>query len=150
MVDDDRDWLAHAERLLALVRATGLALSALLLGAAVFTIASVVRLISLLYRDEVAVLRLVGATEFYVRGPFFAEGVLQGFLGAALALGALAGGWVAASGELGRSASLALLFAHFLSWPQSLLLLALGPVAGLVGAVLSWQRERPGPTRGPA
>ncbi len=121
-----------------------LALAVLLLGAAVFTIASVVRLISLLYRDEIAVLRLVGATEFFVRGPFYFEGMLQGLLGAVLALGTLGGAWLAAGGEIGRSASLALLFSGFLSWPACLLLLGLGPAAGLAGAVLSLQREEPG------
>jgi cell division transport system permease protein len=144
MVDDDRDWLAHAERLLGVVRAAGLALAVLLLGAAVFTIASVVRLISMLYRDEIAVLRLVGATEFFVRGPFYFEGMLQGLLGAILALATLGGAWLAAGGEVGRSASLALLFSGFLSWPACLLLLGLGPAAGLAGAVLSLQREEPG------
>ena len=148
MVDDDRDWLAHAERLLAVVRAAGLALAVLLLGAAVFTIASVVRLISLLYRDEIAVLRLVGATEFYVRGPFYCEGMLQGFLGALVALATLGAGWLAASGHLASSASLALLFSRFLSWQECLLLLGLGPAAGLAGAVLSLQREAPGRAAG--
>ncbi len=47
----------------------------------ILTIASVVRLTALLHNDEIAVLRLVGATEFYIRGPFYFAGIAQGFAG---------------------------------------------------------------------
>jgi len=141
MVDDDLDWLDQAERLLGLVRSSGLALSALLLGAAVFTIASVVRLILLLYRDEIAVLRLVGATEFFVRGPFYAQGLLQGLLGALTALGALALVRAVLLANLGASLAGELLLARFLAPGQQALLVAIGVLAGLGGAVLSVRRE---------
>lgn len=141
MVDDDLDWLDQAARLLGLVRTSGLALSALLLGAAVFTIASVVRLILLLYRDEIAVLRLVGATEFFVRGPFYAQGLLQGLLGALAALGSLALVRAVLLANLGSSLAAGLLLARFLAPGQQALLVAIGALAGLGGAVLSVRRE---------
>lgn len=141
MVDDDLDWLAQAGRLLALVRATGLALSGLLLGAAIFTIASVVRLILLLYRDEIAVQRLVGATEFFVRGPFYVQGLLQGFVGAVGALGALALTRLVLLANLGPSLAAELLLSRFLGWPQQLVLVAIGALAGFGGAILSVRRE---------
>ena len=89
MVDADQDWISQVETLLAVIRGLGIALAAILLGASVFTIASVVRLTSFLYREEIAVMRLVGATEFYIRGPFYFEGILQGLLGGLIAAGAL-------------------------------------------------------------
>ena len=141
MVDDDLDWLDQAERLLGLVRTSGLALSALLLGAAVFTIASVVRLILLLYRDEIAILRLVGATEFFVRGPFYAQGLLQGLLGALTALGALALVRAVLLANLGPSLAGELLLSRFLGSGQLALLVAIGVLAGLGGAILSVRRE---------
>jgi cell division transport system permease protein len=141
MVDDDLDWLAQAGRLLALVRATGLALSGLLLGAAIFTIASVVRLILLLYRDEIAVQRLVGATEFFVRGPFYVQGLLQGFVGAVGALAALALIRLVLLANLGPSLAAELLLSRFLGWPQQLVLVAIGALAGFGGAILSVRRE---------
>ncbi|HEX2164715.1 MAG TPA: permease-like cell division protein FtsX, partial [Thermoanaerobaculia bacterium] len=91
-VEDDRAWLAELDAAVSVARGAGLLLGGVLLAAAVFTIASVVRLTAFLYQDEIAVMRLVGATEFYIRGPFYAEGLLQGFLGGALAAAALAGG----------------------------------------------------------
>ena len=50
--------------------------------AAAFTIANVIRLTMLLYREEIDIMRLVGATERMIRGPFLIEGILQGFIGA--------------------------------------------------------------------
>ncbi len=74
---------------MAVLRGLGIVVGAALLGAAVFTIASVIRLATYLYRDEIAVMRLVGATEFFIRGPFYFEGLLQGFAGGLIALMAL-------------------------------------------------------------
>lgn len=141
LVDDDRDWLAEATRLLNLVRGVGVALSLLLLGAAVFTVASVVRLVAYLHREEIAVLRLVGATEFFLRGPFYTEGLLQGLAGGLLALAAL---WATYLGlvvpRLAGSLTATLVAGRFLTLPEQLLLPAVGAAAGLAGAALSLGR----------
>ena len=89
MVDDDRDWVGQLEDVLQVIGGIGLALVAVLLVAAIFTIASVIRLTAYLYREEIGVMRLVGATELFIRGPFYVEGLLQGLLGGALAVGGL-------------------------------------------------------------
>ena len=141
-VDDDRDWVRQLETALRVVSGIGIVLGAVLLGAAVFTIASVIRLTAYLYREEIAVMRLVGATEFFIRGPFYLEGLLQGAVGGLAALGAL---W-AAYGALTPEGSAAFLggalWESFLSWPSQLGLVALGAFAGLAGAVVSLRRER--------
>ena len=101
MVDDDRDWLEQLARLVGLVRTLGVGLGIVLLGAAIITIASVVKLTAYLYRHEIEVMRLVGATEFVIRGPFYLEGLLQGLGGGVLALGSLFGAysWMASGGD---------------------------------------------------
>ena len=143
MVDDDRDWITDVEALLALVRAVGTLLTGVLLGAAVFTIAAVVRITSFLYRDEIAVMRLVGATEFYIRGPFYAEGVLQGLLGAGAALAALGAGYLSFAAKAGGSLVLSIAASEFLSAGEVAALFAFGGAAGLAGALVSLGRERP-------
>lgn len=147
MVDDDRDWIADVEALLALVRGVGSLLTGVLLGAAVFTIAAVVRLTSFLYRDEISVMRLVGATEFYIRGPFYAEGILQGLLGAAAALGTLAAGHLSLSSRLESSLVLSIAARDFLSASEMTALVLFGGAAGLAGALVSLGRERPASER---
>lgn len=140
IVDDDRDWVAQLGTVIAVVRTVGLALGVALLGAAVFTIASVVKLTAYLYLDEIAVMRLVGATEFFIRGPFYAEGLLQGLLGGVVALVSL---YVTHSlVEPPETAVwLPMLVSRFLPWAQQVGLVAVGGAAGLLGAILSLRRE---------
>ena len=59
--------------------------------AAALTVANVVRLACVARSDEIEIMRLVGAPLTYVRGPFVLEGILQGGVGASVALALLAG-----------------------------------------------------------
>ena len=74
LIDDDREWLGQLETAVAVVRAVGIALVAGLLGAAIFTIASVIRLTAYLHTRRSGIMRLVGATEFFIRGPSMSRG----------------------------------------------------------------------------
>lgn len=142
MVDDDRQWLRQVELFATLLGAVGYGLGGLLLVAAVLTTASVIRLTAHVYRQEISVLRLVGGTDFFIRGPFVVEGGLQGVAGGVLAAAALL-----AAGPVMRSwgpdlVSSGLLVSLTPPWSQLLLLVGAGGVAGLVGAVLSLRRQR--------
>jgi cell division transport system permease protein len=141
MVDDDREWLRQLETLIAILRAMGLALGAVLLGAAVFTIASVIRLTAYLHHEEIATMRLVGATEFFIRGPFYVEGLLQGLLGSGVALAGLLATYRAAHARAGSSIFAALLATDFLTLRQLAFLVLVGATAGLLGAIASLRRE---------
>lgn len=95
----DREWLARVASGLNAVRGVGFALAIVMALAAAVTVASVVRLGLHGRRDELEVMQLVGSPMSFIRGPFVAEGVLQGGLGALLALALLwlataaIGGW---------------------------------------------------------
>ncbi len=141
MVDDDREWIGQLGTAVAVVRGLGLALGSVLLGAAVFTIGSVIRLTAYLYEEEITIMRLVGATEFFIRGPFYVEGLLQGLLGGGVAAGGL---WVAFRVAAARMEG-ALLGGLALARPPGLrelvLLVGIGAGAGLLGAVVSLRGE---------
>ncbi|HWN40860.1 MAG TPA: permease-like cell division protein FtsX [Thermoanaerobaculia bacterium] len=142
MVDDDREWLGQLETLVALGRGIGLTLAGVLLGAAIFTTGSVIRLTAFLHQEEISILRLVGATEFYIRGPFYTEGLLQGLLGGGLATGGLYLLYQAAEARSTESLAASVLTTGFLTPGQTAFLVLLGGGAGLLGAIASLRRER--------
>lgn len=145
-VDDvqyDWEWIARLRRLVSLINLVGIVAGGILGIAAAFTIANVIRLTMMLYREEIEIMRLVGATERIIRGPFLIEGFLQGTLGGVLAVGVLYGLFEGAKRAIAPSSAMlwGFLFAGFLPWQKILALVAGGMLAGWFGSWLS-VRER--------
>jgi cell division transport system permease protein len=101
----------------------------------------------ILYREDIDIMRLVGATERIIRGPFLMEGILQGLLGGAIAVGILRAAFTLARRALDPSGALlwSFLFSTFLSWRTVALLILAGMAAGLFGSWISvreWTEEK--------
>ena len=126
-----------------LLRGAGLFLGAVLTLAAVLTVASAVRLALDLHRDEIEIMRLMGATETAVRAPFWLNAAAEGLLGGALALALLYATYRLAAHGLSRQPHpvLSLFWARFLDWPRAALLPIAGTAAGFLGSVLSLGRK---------
>lgn len=88
-VDYGREWVARAASFLDLLGMLGVALGVIIAVAALFLVGNTINLVVLARRDELEILRLVGASDSYILGPFVVEGVAQGMLGALVALGCL-------------------------------------------------------------
>ncbi|MEA5020567.1 MAG: permease-like cell division protein FtsX [Gordonibacter sp.] len=71
------------------VRYIGIALIALLIFIAMVFINNTIRLAILARRKEIAIMRLVGASNGFIRGPFLMEGALHAIIGSLLAVGML-------------------------------------------------------------
>jgi cell division transport system permease protein len=83
------DWMErfyHFTRLLSIVVFLS---GSLLILTTVFMVAYTIRLTIMGRQDELELLKLVGATNNYIRTPFLLEGLLQGFLGSTLGISAL-------------------------------------------------------------
>jgi cell division transport system permease protein len=122
-----------------LVRVVGTFLGGILVLAAVFTISNVIRLTIYAREDELDIMRLVGATRAYVKGPFVTEGVIQGGLGGLAASFLL---WSALA-WLSRDLSTSDLLPHAtlaLSPAIALALVAGGMAVGLAGSLMSLSR----------
>jgi cell division transport system permease protein len=82
----DRQWLDRLASLTGFIRWAGAVFAGILVLAAALTVTNVVRLALFSRRDEIEIMELVGAPLSFIRGPFICEGVIQGGVGAALAL----------------------------------------------------------------
>ena len=135
-----------ARRLAALARIgrLGLWLLAALLGAGLVAVTfNTIRLQILTQRDEIEVSKLIGATDAFIRRPFYYLGLLQGVAGGAIALGIVAAVLAALNRELrplAESYDSTFRFA-FLSPGDACAALLLAGVLGWIGAHLSVSRH---------
>lgn len=118
----------------------GIGLSVLLGASAVILIANTIRLAIYARRDEVAIMKLVGASNWFIRVPFLLEGLIEGVVGAGLAVFSV---WVAARNLAGAAAGIPLINlqlsnAFFLRW--GVVFLLFGAAAGVLGSLLGLSR----------
>jgi cell division transport system permease protein len=86
-----KEWLGRLDRLLGLLKLGSVVLGLALSLAAVFIISNTIKITVMARKDELEIMRMVGATEGFIRLPFLVEGIIQGLAGAVVSLGLLAG-----------------------------------------------------------
>ena len=137
----DRQWVDRLQVMVGVARTAGAALALVLVLAAALTVASVVRLALHARRQEVEIMHLVGAPLAYIRGPFVMEGVLQGGLGALVALALLIAFHASARARVGEAAAvlpgLASAMPAFLPAPWIAGLVAGGMLVGCIGGAIA-------------
>jgi cell division transport system permease protein len=143
-VDDVETYQAWTERLGRLIRGgvAAAALLALVVFAAVLAVVgSTIRLALQRRRTEVEVLKLVGATDRFIKGPFLVEGMSQGALGAMAAIGLLGGLFLLVRGRLDAElATLVGVEPSFLPWQVALGMVVVGMFLGMLAALLGLRR----------
>ena len=85
-VQVQQDVVDNLLRLTRFARFAGLAMVAGLVGVTLFVIVNTIRLAVYARRQEIEIMKLVGATDWFIRWPFLLEGVLYGLLGATVAV----------------------------------------------------------------
>ena len=128
--------LAQFQRLFQLV---GLGVGAVLALAAILTVTTATTLVLHLRRDEMEIMRLVGAAESVIRLPRLLQGMAQGLVAGTLALAVLEVAFALAAPRLEPllPVTLGLERAVFLSFPQMLGLIGGGTALGAIGGLLA-------------
>ncbi len=131
-VDDvrfGRDWIEKLDRLRNIAGAVGFVVGAAFALVSVIIIGTTIRMAVLQRSREIAIMRLVGATDGFIRLPFLLEGALKGLLGGLGALALSWGAWALIDANLIRAA--------FFSPLEAAAGVAAGAALGLLGSLVS-------------
>jgi cell division transport system permease protein len=132
-----RDWVERLDKLRNLAGVVGFVIGLAFAAVAVVIIGVTIRLTILQRAREINIMRLVGATKQFIRGPFLLEGALKGLLGGLLSLGLCYAGF-----RLFRDSNVGTLSGLVFFGPDQMALLVLfGVVLGLVGSLVSVGRH---------
>lgn len=139
-VDDvrfGRDWIQRLDQLRNVTGLVGLVIGLAFAGVAVVIIGVTIRLTLLQRAREIAIMRLVGATNWFIRGPFLLEGALKGLFGGLLSLALCWAGWRLFRGGTGGPFTGLIFFRP----DQMLVIVLFGILLGLGGSLVSVGRH---------
>ncbi|SFE93076.1 permease-like cell division protein FtsX [Alteribacillus iranensis] len=122
------------------MRTMGIVLVLGLMFTAMFLISNTIKLTIVARQKEIQIMKLVGATNGFIRWPFFIEGILLGVIGSIIPLALVTGGYYYVYNNYASRLSLdfaELLPASPLSLQVSLILLAIGVFVGVWGSLTS-------------
>lgn len=121
-------------------RGIGLVIVAGLVLTAVFLISNTIKLTIMSRSTEIGIMKLVGATNGFIRGPFFIEGMLLGILGSIIPITAIVSGYYYLETNVKDKITFSfieLLPFNPFAWQLSLGILATGTIIGMWGSVMS-------------
>jgi len=135
-VDDvrfGRDWVEKLDRLRQLAAAVGVVVGGAFAAVAIIIIGTTIRMAVLQRSREIAIMRLVGATDGFIRRPFLLQGAIKGLLGGLVAMAFSYGAYSLINRFL--------IQATFFTQVQALAIIGFGAVIGLMGSLLSVGRH---------
>jgi cell division transport system permease protein len=139
-VHDGKDYVDKLMTFLDIVRNVGLVFIAALIITAMFLISNTIKITIFSRRREIEIMKLVGATDWFIRWPFLLEGMIIGFLGAIVPYLAIAIGYRALFEHFGGTfqvLTFSLVDPALLATKLALILFGIGIVIGTWGGVMS-------------
>jgi cell division transport system permease protein len=136
-VEYGQRWLSRYTRIFNLFKLTGYAMCGIFFMAAVFIVANTIRLVIYSRKDEIEIMRLVGAAERFIKVPFYFQGLLQGALGASIGLAVLFFAYVVIVSNIEQGWFSGLFQIRFLSPLVSVTIIFISMLVGWLGSYLS-------------
>ncbi len=135
-----QEWIKRFQVIMEAIKIVGMIFGGLLFLAALFIITNTIKLTIYSRREEIEILKLVGATNRFVKIPFMIEGSIQGLLGGAVALFILFLAYIIAITRIHISIGFASLNIVFLSPQIILFLLLMSVIIGFIASTISLGR----------
>ncbi len=136
-VEYGRKWMGRIISVFQLFKFTGIAMGIVFFMASVFIVANTIRLLFFSRHDEFEIMRMVGATDNFIRAPFYIEGLIQGAIGGIIGIVILFISFLIISSNIEQGFSSYLFKIRFLSLKLSLGIIACSMFAGWLGCYLS-------------
>jgi len=136
-VQYSNEWLNKLEGFLNVVRLIGFIIGGLLCLCVVFIVTNTIKLTIYSRKDEIEILKLVGATDWFVKTPFLIEGMIEGISGGVLAVLMLFSGYLILPTKGVSLFGLTPLDFVFLPAGYLVLILILGAVLGVIGSFIA-------------
>jgi len=124
------------------IRLAFISMASVLLASSLFLIVNTIRLATFARRREIEVMKLVGASNWFVRVPFMAEGLVQGAIGAGFAFGLVWALKIIIANLLSNQHTLLSTFrvTSADAFGIGMLVLAIGAAIGVVGSIVGLRR----------
>jgi cell division transport system permease protein len=139
-VQSSEDWFSRFEGVINMVRLAGMIIGGLLCLGVIFIVSNTIKLAIYARREEIEIMKLVGATDWFVKTPFLIEGLLQGIISGILSLLILFIGYLILSAKKMYFFNLALLDFVFIPHDYIILILGMSILLGLAGSFIALGR----------
>jgi cell division transport system permease protein len=139
-VEYGQQWMERFASLLNLFRFAGMILGGIFFIASGLIVANTARLVLYSRRDEVEIMRLVGATDLFIKVPFYIEGMIQGAFGGGIGLLAVYAAYMFMSSKLTSDMVSGFWRIHFLSIESIGIIISCSIGIGLIGCFLSMKQ----------
>ncbi|MDL2329957.1 permease-like cell division protein FtsX [Desulfosarcina sp. OttesenSCG-928-A07] len=136
-VEYGRPWIERFSRFFNLFKLAGYGLGAIFFMATIFITANTIRLILYTRREEMQIMRLVGATDSFINMPYYLEGIIQGGVGGLVGIGLLYGVFSLMGDQFRETLSAEMVKIRFLPLSICILMVCGSMATGLLSAFFS-------------
>jgi cell division transport system permease protein len=136
-VEYGQQWIERFANFFNLFKLAGYGMGAMFFMATVFIAANTIRLVLYARREEIHIMRLVGATDNFIKFPYYLEGLIQGLCGSLIGLAILFAAFSAIGTHFEQSLSAEMVSIRFFPIQICAIIIGGGMTTGLLGSFFS-------------